>query len=42
MIETTKGQKFNYGLRLYRPLDADQTQEFIANLAKNPIESTGS
>ncbi|MEV6656301.1 DUF1214 domain-containing protein [Nocardia fluminea] len=32
VIRATEGQKFYYGIRLYRPLDAQETVEYIATL----------
>lgn len=37
VIEATEGQKFYYGIRLYRPRDAEQTRRFIENLRATPI-----
>ncbi len=37
VIETTEGQEFYYGARLYRPLDVDATREFIEGLRARPI-----
>ncbi|MEV0332223.1 hypothetical protein [Nocardia sp. NPDC050717] len=40
VIEATEGQRFYYGIRMYRPLDAAQTREFIGTLRANPIVAT--
>ncbi|MBW8172612.1 hypothetical protein K0651_06055 [Ornithinimicrobium sp. Arc0846-15] len=37
LIETTAGQQYFYGIRLYRPKDIDETREFIEQLRANPI-----
>ncbi len=38
VIEATEGQKFYYGIRLYRPLDAEETHQFIEGLRSTPIQ----
>ena len=38
LIETTEGQTFYYGIRLYRPRDVDQTRAYIDTLRTNPIQ----
>jgi hypothetical protein len=39
VIEATEGQRFYYyGVRLYRPLDAQQTVQFIDGLRAKPIQ----
>jgi hypothetical protein len=37
VIQTSEGQQFYYGMRLYRPLDPDQTREYIEQLRATPI-----
>ncbi|WP_181407503.1 DUF1214 domain-containing protein [Nocardioides sambongensis] len=37
VIETTEGQEFFYGIRLYRPRDVDETRAFIEQLRSTPI-----
>ena len=38
VIETTEGQMFYYGIRLYRPLDAAETVSYIERLRATPIQ----
>jgi hypothetical protein len=38
VIETTGGQRFYYGIRLYRPRDAVETVTYIEQLRSNPIQ----
>ncbi|MFK4834345.1 hypothetical protein ACI3KY_01295 [Microbacterium sp. ZW T2_14] len=38
VIETTEGQKFYYGIRLYRPVSAEAGVEFIDELRDKPIQ----
>ncbi|MFI5716820.1 hypothetical protein [Nocardia sp. NPDC051750] len=37
VIRATEGQKFYYGVRLYRPLDVEQTRRYIDGLRSAPI-----
>ncbi|UIP57326.1 DUF1254 domain-containing protein [Agromyces marinus] len=37
LIAATEGQKYFYGIRLYRPADVDETRAFIEQLRANPI-----
>lgn len=37
VIETTKGQEFNHGMRLYRPIDTEETRQFVEALRTNPV-----
>jgi hypothetical protein len=38
---TTRGQDFSHGIRLYRPLDVDQTRRHIEGLRSHPITPAG-
>ncbi|MEU4317290.1 DUF1214 domain-containing protein [Nocardia fluminea] len=37
VIRTTEGQKFYYGMRLYRPRDTEETRHFIEQIRSTPI-----
>ncbi|KQR08590.1 hypothetical protein ASF78_20330 [Cellulomonas sp. Leaf334] len=41
VIEATEGQRFYYGIRMYRPLDADETVAYVDRLRTAPISPTG-
>ncbi|GAA1509766.1 hypothetical protein BJ978_001150 [Agromyces terreus] len=41
LIEATEGQRYFYGIRLYRPKDVDETRAFIEQLRANPITAAG-
>jgi hypothetical protein len=37
VIRTTEGQKFYYGMRLYRPRDTEETRRYIEQIRSTPI-----
>lgn len=38
VIETTEGQNFCYGIRLYRPRNVQHTQAYVERLRRKPIQ----
>lgn len=41
VIRATEGQKFYYGMRLYRPRDVEETRQFIEQVRSTPITPAG-
>ncbi|MEU4810212.1 hypothetical protein AB0H20_13535 [Nocardia fluminea] len=36
-MRATEGQKFYYGMRLYRPRDTEETRRYIEQIRSTPI-----